>query len=285
MGAAATVARAMLRLHNGVVVPDYERLLAQGYRQFIESGHTVFDVGAHGGLHLTNFAELVGPQGRVVAFEPIPAFASALAAQFAGNSAVTVKPLALSRQAGTATFTIVENGLAQSGLRQRSYDRDGAVMRMPQNRIAAGILRRAMHAGTRFNLGRWAFARGYVFIRDIAATVDTIDAQAKDLPRLDFIKIDVEGAEMDCLRGAEAAVARCRPLIALEYGRSSYAMYGEQAATLYRWARQQRYLVSDLFGHVVEDEAEWLKVCDVSYWDFFLFPEERRDDWIARFSA
>jgi FkbM family methyltransferase len=285
MGAAATVARAMARLHNGVVIPYYERLLAQAYSQIIRPGQTVFDVGANVGLHLERFAALVGPQGRVIAFEPIPGLARALAARFRDNSAVTVKPLALSKNAGTATFAVVENGLEQSGLRRRDYDAGGVVLRMPSNWIAGGILRRAMHAGGRFSLGRWAFARGWVVIRDVAVTVDTIDAQAAGLPRLDYIKIDVEGAEMDCLRGAEATVARCRPLISLEYGRSSYSVYGEQATTLYDWARQHRYLVSDLFGNLVEDEAEWLNVCDVSYWDFFLVPEERRDFWTATFSA
>ena len=37
----------------------------------------------------------------------------------------------------------------------------------------------------------------------------------KGLPRVDFIKMDVEGAELDILRGAEATIARWKPILAL----------------------------------------------------------------------
>ena len=37
----------------------------------------------------------------------------------------------------------------------------------------------------------------------------------KNLPRVDFIKLDVEGAELDVLRGAAATIARYKPILAL----------------------------------------------------------------------
>lgn len=37
----------------------------------------------------------------------------------------------------------------------------------------------------------------------------------KGLPRVDFIKMDVEGAELDILKGAEATIARWKPILAL----------------------------------------------------------------------
>lgn len=42
----------------------------------------------------------------------------------------------------------------------------------------------------------------------------TIDSFA--LERLDFLKIDVEGMEIDVLRGARATIARCRPIVMAE---------------------------------------------------------------------
>jgi FkbM family methyltransferase len=280
MGAATIVASAMRRLHNGVGVPNYEQLLQIGYSKLVQPGGVVFDVGAHSGRHLEHFARLVGPQGRVFAFEPIPGLASYLARRYSANAAVTVKPLALSNRSGVATFRIVENGAQQSGLRQRDYGAASRVIRIPSNRIAAGILRRAINAS---GLGRRAFERGYVVVREITVALDTIDAQAAALDRLDYIKIDVEGAEVDCLRGAEATVSRHRPFISVEYGYPGYSAYGQSAMTLFEWARQNGYLLSDLFGNIVEGAAEWLSVCDVSYWDFFLLPQERRELWTARF--
>ncbi len=42
----------------------------------------------------------------------------------------------------------------------------------------------------------------------------SIDSLA--LPRLDFVKLDVEGMELEVLRGAGATLARCRPMLVVE---------------------------------------------------------------------
>ena len=47
--------------------------------------------------------------------------------------------------------------------------------------------------------------------------VTTIDAYAREnnLPSVDFIKLDVEGAELDTLKGAKISIARFKPILAL----------------------------------------------------------------------
>jgi len=284
MGAAAVTARAMDLLHHGVCVPDYEKLLEVGYSRLIEPGNVVFDVGAHAGRHLAPFVQLVGPQGRVFAFEPLPGLARLLTRRYDDNPCVTVSALALSNRCGEATFRVIENGLGLSGLKLRAYGAGATPIWLPTGRVG-GMLRRAIQVRLgRFSIGEWALSRGRMIVRSLPVVLDTIDAQAALLERLDFVKIDVEGGEMDCLRGAEATVARHRPFISIEYGHPTYSLYGETILSLLNWARERRYLVSDLFGNIVEDEAEWLKVCDVSYWDYYLLPEERRDFWRSRFS-
>jgi hypothetical protein len=172
----------------------------------------------------------------------------------------------------------VEGALEQSGLRERNLGdvrrSDGRIGALAV-RLANGVLRRT---GLNRHIKRCPIA-----VRDIVVDVDTIDAQAAALERLDYIKLDVEGGEMNCLRGAQRAVHRHRPFISVEYGRSSYLAYGETALSLFEWSVQNRYLISDLFGNLIEDESEWLQVCDTSYWDFFLLPQERRDFWVSRF--
>lgn len=48
-------------------------------------------------------------------------------------------------------------------------------------------------------------------------TITTLDSyvREKNLPRVDFIKLDVEGAELDVLRGAATTIARFKPILAL----------------------------------------------------------------------
>ena len=48
-------------------------------------------------------------------------------------------------------------------------------------------------------------------------TITTLDSyvREKNLPRVDFIKLDVEGAELDVLKGAATTIARFKPILAL----------------------------------------------------------------------
>lgn len=54
------------------VLCTFEREVIQVYRQFLSPGMVVADVGAHAGYHTIRFAHLVGPNGKVYAFEPAP---------------------------------------------------------------------------------------------------------------------------------------------------------------------------------------------------------------------
>ncbi|MCX4195185.1 phosphatidate cytidylyltransferase, partial [Methylobacterium organophilum] len=60
-------------------VPDYERILRQGYSRFLAPGDVVVDVGAHTGLHLVAFADLAGTTLPSAASLPVVAGVSALA--------------------------------------------------------------------------------------------------------------------------------------------------------------------------------------------------------------
>ncbi len=51
---------------------DYEPTLKRVFREKINQGDTILDIGANIGFHTLYFAELTGPQGKVIAFEPVP---------------------------------------------------------------------------------------------------------------------------------------------------------------------------------------------------------------------
>jgi FkbM family methyltransferase len=248
MGCAVAVAEAFRRLHTGVVVPDYEALLTQTYTSFIGEGQWVIDIGAHAGRHTRKFAGLVGPAGRVAAVEPIPQLIPGLGAIAAEMPWVEIHNVALAATSGTAAFTIVPESLEHSGLREREYD--------------------SVETTT----------------ETIAVAVGTIDEMFAAWPRVDYIKIDVEGGEIDCLTGGRATLARCRPIVSVEYGRPSYSRYGLQARSLFDFAVEHGFTLSDFFANMIDTVEVWEKVCDRAYWDFFLIPNERYVSWTRTFA-
>lgn len=71
--------------------------------------------------------------------------------------------------------------------------------------------------------------------------VPVVPLDSLDLPRCDFFKIDVEGMELEVLRGAEQTIQRCRPLLYVENDRP------EQSAELIRYLQELGY---ELYWHL-----------------------------------
>jgi FkbM family methyltransferase len=68
-----------------------------------------------------------------------------------------------------------------------------------------------------------------------------------DLARADVIKIDVEGREMDVIRGASATIARCQPMLLVEI--------------------EQRHLDTPM-------ERVFAAICDLGYQGYFVDPRD-----------
>lgn len=119
----------------------------------------------------------------------------------------------------------------------------------------------------------------------IDVSVSTLDIECASLNRIDFIKIDVEGGEIDCLTGGRETLQRTRPIVSVEYGYPAYSGYGNCAQTLFNLASHNGYVLGDLFGHPICTAQEWDEICDHSYWDYFMVPAERLDDWSSRLKA
>jgi FkbM family methyltransferase len=69
---------------------------------------------------------------------------------------------------------------------------------------------------------------------------------------VDFIKIDVEGAELGVFRGAARTLARCRPAIVFECTTSGLAQYGVQPSSVY-------HTVTRDLGYHIFFLGDWLK--------------------------
>lgn len=91
------------------------RTLAR-FAELVRAGDTVIDVGAHFGIYTLLAAELVGPSGRVVAFEPDPVSRAQLERNVRGACAgtVEVRPEAVADQPGRARLRATALGTGDS---------------------------------------------------------------------------------------------------------------------------------------------------------------------------
>lgn len=164
-----------------------------------QRGGVVYDVGANLGFFSMLAARLVGPDGRVYAFEPAPENAEAIGRNaelnLLGN--ITVIPKAVSARAGTARLQIVDD---QSWSRLEEYGE---------------------HPGTE---------------RVLEVETVTIDAlvDAGELPPPALVKIDVEGAELGVLEGMGSTIERHRPVIVCELHDTNHGFAAAMAAHSYR---------------------------------------------------
>jgi FkbM family methyltransferase len=139
------------------------------------SGDVVLDCGAYRGETALWFARLVGKEGRVVAFEPAAHNLQGLQRNLARNRSVEMAPV-----------TVME--CAVSSL--------------------AGVLHFNAQAGGSSRVD----AESTESVP--AVTVDDVVGE-QHLGRVDFIKMDIEGGEVDALRGAEETLKRFTPRLAI----------------------------------------------------------------------
>ena len=162
---------------------EFSALESALFRQFIEPGWTVLDVGANIGAHTVELARMVGANGLVLAFEPQRLVHQVLCANLAANN--------------------IENVMAMQ-----------AALGARQSRAAIA----RPNYGLRENFGGLSLLMNPEGPSEPVpvATIDTLSLSA-----CHFIKIDVEGMEVEVLRGADTVLRRFRPLLYLENDREA----------------------------------------------------------------
>jgi FkbM family methyltransferase len=162
----------------------WESWLTLFFARYVTPGKTVIDVGANFGYYTILFAAGVGPSGRVIAIEPVRGTVALL------NDTVTLN--------GFSSFTRVV--AAAAGAKSSGELHMIVPAREPKNSAVVG----APQDGS------------------IIAPSCTIDELANELDRVDLVKIDVEGSEMNVIAGMRETINRCRPAILLEYNAARY---------------------------------------------------------------
>jgi FkbM family methyltransferase len=204
----ATRRRGIARHVNGLTIrfppevsryypPSYEPSTHAFIARHTTPGSLAVDAGAHIGLFTVLMAQLVGPQGRVLSFEPTATTFGILRRTVALNDLGGVadcRQEAVSRSRGHVEFYVDEHDVSNANSTVRT-DRAIGSVRVPS-----------------------------VSIDDLAAE----HPQAASC-----LKIDVEGAELEVLRGAAATLGRDRPALALDIHPPQLAAAGGTVAEVW----------------------------------------------------
>lgn len=176
MFGAIRTARATVRSFR-IYYGDRKRAAAMDrlYRQFVQPGDLVFDVGAHVGDRVASFQRI---GARVIAVEPQPAMVRALRLLYGRSQSVTIEALAVGREPGRARMLInVDNPTVSS--------------------ISPAFVK-AADGAPGWETQRWS--------ETAEIEVTTLDALIARQGVPAFIKLDVEGFEAEALWGLSQAV-------------------------------------------------------------------------------
>jgi FkbM family methyltransferase len=160
---------------------NYEKL---AYLKLIKHGNVVVEVGANLGYFTRLFAYLVGTKGSVLAFEPIPSTREQLLRNVNGLKQVTILPYAISDKVGKIKMYVPGVTHGQASLKMHSSSGWGAA--------------------------------GEVTSVSVECMPLALIKQVHALDHIDFMKVDVEGAELQVLLGARDILVRDRPILHLE---------------------------------------------------------------------
>lgn len=161
----------------------------------VKAGDIVLDVGANHGEYSLVFSKLVGKSGSVIAFEPVPDSVEYMRKTLPLN--VTVIQTALSDHDGSEDIHVFKD------FQMKGY----TSLREP-------------------SLNYSDFS---VEVKKVGVT--TIDSYLKraGIIKVDFLKVDIEGGELDFLRGATRLLSDMRPKIMIEVSDNRTADFGYKA--------------------------------------------------------
>ena len=158
---------------------EFSKGEADLFRKIVRPGEAVIDVGANIGAHTVLFAQLAGPEGFVIAFEPQRIAYQMLCANLALNSITNAWCFqeAVGAEPGSILVPFVD----------------------PTKDNNFGGLPLGMH--------------------ESGQSVRIVTLDSLNIGRCRLIKIDVEGMEAEAIKGATETIARHRPLLYVENDR------------------------------------------------------------------
>lgn len=223
------------------------------YLSFVRRGDTTLDIGANVGAHTVFLSNLVGARGRVIAFEPLP-----------GNL-LTLEDT-IRRRARYSNITVVPAAIGGSGSKDLT-----ATMKIPGEDLTQASL--AVQKA-----GSWE-RTAYTEVDVPLVTLDK-SPEVQRLSQVDLVKIDVEGAELDVLRGGSRTLARHLPLIYCEAYETWQASFGYRPDELIAFAHSLGYtgarVISEGMVHPIRVDQAAPQRLFITSADILFFSDKHR---------
>jgi FkbM family methyltransferase len=177
----------------------------------LHPGMTVMDVGAHIGYYTLLMAKRITPDGRVFSFEPNPAVRKYLEENIRAN--------------GYSSIDVFPFAL---------FSRDGVGVLEGQDNLNSCL--------------KPDMAKGHEDLVQFAR-FDGIQSKL-GIDRIDVIKMDVEGAEMDILIGMQNYLKAHYPALIIEVHLKGLPQFGYDPAAPSEFLRALGYSVSNVWAHI-----------------------------------
>jgi FkbM family methyltransferase len=203
----------------------YEPIESYIFTSLLKDGMTVIDAGANIGQYSILASTIVGGQGRVHSFEPVPSTFEQLQRNISNNELTNcnLNQCALYSENGTITLSLSEEMLQ--------------------------------------NIGAYSAGANNSSTAVIVSTLCLDDyIREQNISKVDFIKMDIEGSEASALLGMKLTLERDRPILLIEINRSALVLMNSSPEILWSFLVEdlsyRPYLISGDSLKCVENFSE-----------------------------
>lgn len=203
----------------------YDPVTSEFFTENLKPGDTVLDIGGHIGLFAVVTARLVGTEGKVFSFEPTPFTRSVLQQVVDLNGVgdvVEVRAEAVSAKRGDTVFYDTGDEVSNANSLVRT-ERSKSEIRVPTISVDEFVAERGL--------------------------------------KVDCIKVDVEGAELEVLVGAERTFREQRPVARLGLHPNFISQNGQSLDEI--WERLASYRLDVIFDGVRMDRDRFVSQSDL----------------------
>ena len=191
------------------LLSQYEPYIGRAIKTHLRAGDTFWDIGAHTGWFSLLASKISGPNGKVFSFEPSPDVFNVLSANIRGLNSVRAI------QCGVGSADTVAAFAAQGASSSASFVEE--VTKINQHYLPETP------------------------IRKVEVKIRKVDTLVNEIGWPHLAKIDVEGFELEVLKGATGLLSTARPTLIMEIHPPQLNLTGGNEASLFQFLKRHDY--------------------------------------------